>query len=56
MAAKISVGRSDSGQEIARLIDAAESRIREAVPIATLIYLEPDIYRSDSVRPTARQP
>jgi cation diffusion facilitator family transporter len=56
VAAKISVGRSDSGQEIARLIDAAESRIREAVPIATLIYLEPDIYRSDSVRPTARQP
>jgi cation diffusion facilitator family transporter len=55
VAAKISVGRSDSGQEIARLIDAAESRIREAVPIATLIYLEPDIYRSESVRPTGRQ-
>jgi cation diffusion facilitator family transporter len=54
VAAKISVGRSDSGQEIARLIDEAESRIREAVPIATLIYLEPDIYRSESVRPTAR--
>ncbi|MGW6174800.1 cation diffusion facilitator family transporter [Arthrobacter sp. NPDC055138] len=55
VAAKISVGRSDSGQEIARLIDAAESRIREAVPIATMIYLEPDIYRSESVRPAARE-
>ncbi|TJY72155.1 cation diffusion facilitator family transporter [Arthrobacter sp. CAU 1506] len=49
VAAKISVGRSDSGQEIARLIDGAERRIRDAVPIATLIYLEPDIFRSESV-------
>ncbi|MFT4469859.1 cation diffusion facilitator family transporter [Arthrobacter sulfonylureivorans] len=49
VAAKISVGRSDSGQEIARLIDAAERRIRDAVPIATVIYLEPDIFRSESV-------
>jgi cation diffusion facilitator family transporter len=49
VAAKISVGRSDSGQEIARLIDGAERRIREAVPIATVIYLEPDIFRSESV-------
>lgn len=51
VAAKISVGRSDSGQEIARLIDAAENRIREAVPIASLIYLEPDIVRSEPVGP-----
>ena len=45
MAAKVSVARSDTGQEIARAIDAAETRIREAVPIARVIYLEPDIER-----------
>ena len=45
VAAKISVARSDTGQEIARAIDAAETRIREAVPIARVIYLEPDIER-----------
>jgi divalent metal cation (Fe/Co/Zn/Cd) transporter len=49
VAAKISVGHSDSGQEIARLIDGAERRIREALPIAAVIYLEPDIFRSESV-------
>ena len=45
VAAKVSVARSDTGQEIARAIDAAETRIREAVPIARVIYLEPDIER-----------
>ena len=45
VAAKISVARSDTGQEIAKAIDAAETRIREAVPIARVIYLEPDIQR-----------
>jgi cation diffusion facilitator family transporter len=45
VAAKISVARSDTGQEIASAIDAAETRIREAVPIARVIYLEPDIER-----------
>jgi cation diffusion facilitator family transporter len=47
VAAKITVGRTDSGQEIARLIDGAEQRIRDAVPIARVIYLEPDIFRSE---------
>jgi cation diffusion facilitator family transporter len=46
--AKISVGQKESGQEIARLIDAAEERIRTAVPIARIIYLEPDILREGS--------
>ncbi len=45
VAAKISVGAADSGREIAAAIDAAESRIREAVPTARLIYLEPDLQR-----------
>ena len=45
VAAKISIGSSDSGQDIAKAIDAAEVRIREAVPIARVIYLEPDVQR-----------
>ena len=45
VAAKISIGRSDSGQDIAKAIDDAEVRIREAVPIARVIYLEPDVQR-----------
>ncbi|WP_211879037.1 cation diffusion facilitator family transporter [Pseudarthrobacter albicanus] len=45
VAAKISVGRADSGQDIAQAIDDAEARIREAVPIARVIYLEPDVER-----------
>ncbi|MHA7222692.1 cation diffusion facilitator family transporter [Arthrobacter sp. RHLT1-20] len=45
VAAKISVGRADTGQDVARVIDDAEARIREAVPIAQVIYLEPDVQR-----------
>ena len=33
-------------EEIARYIDAAERRIRAAVPIARVIYLEPDLRRA----------
>ncbi|QCB98244.1 cation diffusion facilitator family transporter [Arthrobacter sp. PAMC25564] len=45
VAAKISIGRADSGQDIAQAIDDAEVRIRAAVPIARVIYLEPDVER-----------
>jgi cation diffusion facilitator family transporter len=48
VAAKIGIGRTDSGQDIAKAIDAAEIRIREAVPIARVIYLEPDVQRVSS--------
>ncbi|OSZ56455.1 cation transporter [Streptomyces pharetrae CZA14] len=44
VAAKIAVQHDDTATEIAGAIDAAEARIREAVPIARVIYLEPDIY------------
>ncbi|MGW8558063.1 cation diffusion facilitator family transporter [Streptomyces tubercidicus] len=44
VAAKIAVQHDDTATEIAHAINAAESRIREAVPIARVIYLEPDIY------------
>ena len=46
VAAKISVGAADSGQAIAQAIDDAELRIRTAVPIARVIYLEPDLERA----------
>jgi cation diffusion facilitator family transporter len=46
VAAKIAVGHDDSAAAVARGIDAIERRIREAVPIAKMIYLEPDIDRT----------
>jgi cation diffusion facilitator family transporter len=45
VAAKISMGASETGEQIAQGIDDAEQRIRAAVPIARVIYLEPDIER-----------
>ncbi|GAA4041356.1 cation diffusion facilitator family transporter [Arthrobacter methylotrophus] len=45
VAAKISVAAADTGQAIAKAIDNAELRIRSAVPIARVIYLEPDVER-----------
>ncbi|MFI1799068.1 cation diffusion facilitator family transporter [Streptomyces sp. NPDC020379] len=48
VAAKIAVRHDDTAVEIARAIDAAEARIREAVPIARAIYLEPDIYSEEA--------
>ncbi|KMS79874.1 MULTISPECIES: cation diffusion facilitator family transporter [Streptomyces] len=44
VAAKIAVRHDDTATEVASAIDAAEARIRAAVPIARVIYLEPDIY------------
>jgi cation diffusion facilitator family transporter len=46
VAAKIGVRHDDTARSIAAGIDAAERRIRAAVPIAELIFLEPDIYQS----------
>ncbi|GAA1637417.1 cation diffusion facilitator family transporter [Catellatospora bangladeshensis] len=44
VAAKIAVRHDETADEVAKGIDAAEARIRAAVPIARVIYLEPDIY------------
>ncbi|WP_436738590.1 cation diffusion facilitator family transporter [Streptomyces sp. BBFR102] len=44
VAAKVAVQHDDTAAEVAAAINAAEARIREAVPIARAIYLEPDIY------------
>jgi cation diffusion facilitator family transporter len=47
VAAKIDVD-SSSVPDIARAIDAVETRVRAAVPIARVMYLEPDLYRSEA--------
>jgi cation diffusion facilitator family transporter len=47
VAAKIAVRHDDTARSVAAGIDAAERRIRAAVPIAELIFLEPDIYQAD---------
>ncbi len=59
VAAKIAVPRSETAADVAAAIDAAERRVREAVPIAGLIYLEPDLRRpgaSPSTAPEAGPP
>jgi cation diffusion facilitator family transporter len=45
VAAKIAVPAADSAADVAAAIDAAETSIRSAEPIARVIYLEPDIAR-----------
>ncbi|MER7051542.1 MULTISPECIES: cation diffusion facilitator family transporter [unclassified Streptomyces] len=56
VAAKIAVRHDGTATEIASAIDTAEARIREAVPIARVIYLEPDIYsESEATRGPDRE-
>jgi cation diffusion facilitator family transporter len=57
VAAKIAVRPVDTAAQVAAGIDAAERRVRTAVPIAETIYLEPDIYRpsrADQTDPSVR--
>jgi cation diffusion facilitator family transporter len=57
VAAKIAVRGSARADQIAAGIDAAERRVRSAVPIAELIYLEPDLFqpaRADATDPSVR--
>ena len=46
VAAKIGIQANSSGQEIAAIINAAEKSMREKLPVAQLIYLEPDILQT----------
>ncbi|MFD7098545.1 cation diffusion facilitator family transporter [Streptomyces xanthophaeus] len=48
VAAKIAVRHDETATEVANAINAAEDRIREAVPIARVIYLEPDIFQAEA--------
>ena len=57
VAAKIAVRGSARADTVAAGIDAAEQRVRRAVPIAEMIYLEPDLYessRADVTDPAVR--
>jgi cation diffusion facilitator family transporter len=57
VAAKIAIRPEDSAVRVVAAIDAAERRIRAAVPIARLIFLEPDLYRParlDAADPAVR--
>jgi cation diffusion facilitator family transporter len=47
--AKIAVRHDETAAAVARVIDEAEARVRAAVPIARVIYLEPDIRRPGTV-------
>ena len=53
VAAKIAVRPGDRATEVAAIIDRAEVAIREAEPMVTALYLEPDIFRPD-YKPAAR--
>jgi cation diffusion facilitator family transporter len=46
VAVKVGVPRAASADDLAFAIDRAEQRIRGAVPIARVIYIEPDIYKA----------
>ena len=59
VAAKIAVPSDASAADVAATIDAAEAAVRQAEPIATALYLEPDLYRADyqrAPRPEAPPP
>jgi divalent metal cation (Fe/Co/Zn/Cd) transporter len=44
VAVKIAVPRTERAEDVARHIDETEARIREAIPIARVIYIEPDVF------------
>lgn len=46
VAAKLAIRPGMEISDVAREIDAAEERLRTAVPTVRLVYLEPDLYRS----------
>lgn len=50
VAAKVAVGGDETSAGIAAAIDAAEERVRAAVPAARVIYLEPDLDRGAGAR------
>jgi cation diffusion facilitator family transporter len=53
VAAKIAVAKTTKATEIAKTINEVERAVREAVPVARVIYIEPDIYVASSNTSTA---
>jgi hypothetical protein len=51
--AKVEFDSALSVRELTAAIDAAEQRVRAAVPTATVLYIEPDIF--DAARSGSRQ-
>jgi cation diffusion facilitator family transporter len=49
VAAKVAIKPGLDIGDIAQAIDAAEARVRAAVPAARLMYIEPDLYRTQPV-------
>lgn len=56
VAAKIAVTAVGSAEELARDINAVEARVRAAVPIARVIYLEPDVFVASGAERTVSEP
>jgi cation diffusion facilitator family transporter len=56
VAAKIAVPRTERADDLARHINETEARIREAVPIARVIYIEPDIYHPEAAQAASAGP
>ena len=52
VAVKIAVPRAERAEDLATHIDETEVRIREAMPIARVIYIEPDIYHAKTATAT----
>jgi cation diffusion facilitator family transporter len=48
VAAKIAVAKMTKASEVAKIINEVELAVREAVPVARVIYIEPDIYVAGS--------
>lgn len=48
VAAKVAVPKTTKASEIAKAINEIETAVREAVPVARVIYIEPDIYVAGS--------
>ena len=46
IAMKVTVGAEDSATEVARAIDEIEARLRHEFPMAKLIYVEPDLFKT----------
>jgi divalent metal cation (Fe/Co/Zn/Cd) transporter len=52
VAAKVDLD-APSVPDVANAIDVIEARVRAAVPIARVVYVEPDLYRSEAPAATA---
>ncbi len=52
VAAKVAFPKTTKVADVARAIDEVEAEIREAVPVARVIYIEPDIYRTSAGAPS----